>query len=69
MSKITIISQEILKIPVAPTGSHKENNTLGGHVSGDPHIIFFKTNKSFKANVFVNFTKDQPVDIFVNMDW
>jgi hypothetical protein len=28
MSKITAISQEILKIPVAPAGSPEENNTL-----------------------------------------
>jgi hypothetical protein len=28
MLKITAISQEILKIPVAPTGSPEENNTL-----------------------------------------
>ena len=28
MSKITTISQEILKIPAAPAGSPEENNTL-----------------------------------------
>ena len=29
MSKITTISQEILKNLATPAGSHKENNTLG----------------------------------------